>query len=549
MPEGALLRAQGVSALNYGRSKPGAALVHNLNAHSITRFNNIVHSGVSTSLHRALVPVKTGLSGNRLSFSSMPPTAGIVDYLFVAGGGSLLKVDASGNVTDWGIAAPTTNLSAAVGTAGSLTGTYQYLVTFLNNTTGHRSIANSVAASVSPTAQRVNLTDIPISTDPQVDRREIWRTLTGGVIFFRLAVINNNTIEEYTDNIIDDSLSDIELPYDNTVPYSYFDDCAGPHNASMFWITRTEPGHRGHLYYSAIGRPEAMAGFVNVTGDDDPLQKILFGNGLLIVFSESRCFQILGTNPYTARELAAVSGTSKPHTTAVTSGGALYEANDGVRLLQGLQAPLISFDAVGRLFNGESVGGLDSFSGEVATYARGEYIISDTNQTLAFNLLKGTWRNLGVGCNALYYAADADIIYATLNNQVVDLEKAGTITDAGADISFELEPKHVLLSVDHKATIQWVHIEGITQDESFSITLIIDGAEVSLGPFVASTIGATKYGSFKYGDGTKYGFKSRVTTFSVNKKGYIVGVRISGTIAQQVEIFAITIDAYVPGEK
>jgi len=548
MPDGSLLRARGVSPLNYGRSRPGSNLIHNLDAHSIVRFNNIVHSGVGTAFYRALSSIKTGLSGDRLSFASMPPTSGVVDYLFVAGGGELFKVDSSGNVTAWGIEKPSSDPSAAVGAAGNLTGTYKYLITFQNITTGHRSLPNDNEATATPTSQKVDLSSIPTSSDSQVTRREIWRTLAGGTIFFRLDTIDDNTTTTYTDDIVDADLEDTELPYDNIVPYDFFDDCAGPHNASMFWITRSESGKRGRLYYSAIGRPEAMAGFVDVTGDDDPLQKIVFGNGFLVVFSESRCFQILGTNPYAARELAHVPGTSKPHTVAVTSGGALYEANDGVRLLQGLQAPLVSFEPIGRLFRNENLGSLNAFSGVVAVYARDEYIISDTSQTIALNILKGTWRDLGIGCNAFHYASDADIIYANLNNRIVDLEKAGTVDDAGASINFELEPRHLLLSIDKKAVVQWVHIEGITQDESFTVTLILDGVEIPLGSFSATATGAKKYGTFKWGDGTKYGFRSRTATFNVNKKGHIAGVRISGTVSAQVEIFAVTLDAYIPSE-
>jgi hypothetical protein len=142
----------------------------------------------------------------------------------------------------------------------------------------------------------IDLTQIPQSSDPQVTHTELWRTIADGTAFFHLTRVPAGTTT-YTDDVADAELGFEELPVDNIKPYPWFDDCFGPYNASMFWITRTESGERGRLYYSPIGRPEAMEGFIEVATDDAPLQKGVTWTGAIFVVGEDGWYQIYGTNP------------------------------------------------------------------------------------------------------------------------------------------------------------------------------------------------------------------------------------------------------------
>lgn len=325
----------------------------------------------------------------------------------------------------------------------------------------------------------VDLTGIPESDDPQVDSVEIWRTAGGGSTYFLLTSIANG-ITTYTDNVSDDDLYALELPINNLKPYSWFDDCYGPYNASMFWITRTQTGEKGRLYYSSIGRAENVEGYINVTSDADPLQKIIGWRGYLGVLSQEGIYQILGTNPYQAKPVAGAPGTNSPHTAIVTPSGLVYYANDGVRLFDGSTSRLLNFDALSKVLRGISAGDLTSFDGVIAVYARGEYIISDLSQTLALRLEDLRWRDIGVGCNALAYAEDDDIIAASIRNAVVDLEDEGTTEDYyQTDITFTIEPGHVRLSEDKKVMLQNVHIDANANSETLSVYLIIDGLTVA----------------------------------------------------------------------
>jgi hypothetical protein len=755
LPEGFMRRYRGVSTLaqNSIISRDGSDLLYSLNAHSLVYFASNWYSGVSTSFYRAAAAIRTGLSGDRLSFATTAPVAGLPDYLFVAGGGELFKVDSNGNDTNWGIAPPGSSPALADGGAGGALTTgavYQYAVTFLCSETGHRSNPNAsddtaaitsdfklllhfegtegstTITDSSPSARsgtltgdayitntdyklgagclffdtslngyvywadsddfaltadftiegwfrlggsdsgilqqrvddnnivlldceystvgkfsqrprflikssastiielngliasdlfgwhhisinrasntwylfvngnlndsetnansypnlaaqfelgRVNyggsttymqasskvdefvivkgtalrtssfvppqspfgtdgidlggssnsvdLTDIPVSTDDQVDYVEIWRTIGDGDVLFWLTSLPNGTTT-WTDDLADSTLLSLELPLDNIKPYSWFDDCYGPWNGSMFWITRSEEGERGRVYYSAIGRAEAMQGFIEVTSDDDGLQRITSYAGQLFVLSKSKAFQVYGTNPYYSREIAGVPGTIAPHTLKITPFGPMWESQDGVRFFTGgAQAQLVAYEQVAPIFRGRAVGNFAAFTGVVATFARGEYIISNGTSTLAFSLETKRWRDLGVGCNALAYSPEADQIAATVSSTILDLEKEGETDDNGTGISLDLLTNEFNPGIPFG--VELIRIEANANGETIAAAAYINGSSSSLGNL--TTTAGRRF--------TEFDLDARIMDR--------LSTRLSGTLSDSIEIFEIQI--------
>lgn len=107
------------------------------------------------------------------------------------------------------VVAPISNLTAAVGAAGSLTGTYGYTVTFVLDDGAETEPWPGTATTVSPSSRQVNLTSIPVSSSASVSARRIYRTVASAVDpkdYYFLAEIPNNTTTTYTDNIADGSL-------------------------------------------------------------------------------------------------------------------------------------------------------------------------------------------------------------------------------------------------------------------------------------------------------------------------------------------------------
>ena len=118
-----------------------------------------------------------------------------------------------------GVSVPATAATATEGEAGSLTGDYYYRVTY-RNAQGFESNASEASSMVSPLAEKVELTDIPRSSDVQVTQRRIYRTQDGGTTYKRLTTIDNNYETSYTDQAADSALGST-LHTDQDVPVTF----------------------------------------------------------------------------------------------------------------------------------------------------------------------------------------------------------------------------------------------------------------------------------------------------------------------------------------
>lgn len=99
---------------------------------------------------------------------------------------------------------PTAAINAV---AGNLNGLYYYRVSYVSPA-GETDVGIP-SAGVSPVNQQVNLTNIPISPDPSVTARKIYRTVAGEnepALAKYVATINDNTTTTYGDNLADAGL-------------------------------------------------------------------------------------------------------------------------------------------------------------------------------------------------------------------------------------------------------------------------------------------------------------------------------------------------------
>ena len=103
-----------------------------------------------------------------------------------------------------GIAQPSNNVVAATGSVGPLSGIYYYSVTFVT-ALGETSPWPGTAIAVSPTAQMVNVSSIPIGPNGVIARR-IYRTKASSPDpkdYYLLTTITDNTTTTFTDNTAD----------------------------------------------------------------------------------------------------------------------------------------------------------------------------------------------------------------------------------------------------------------------------------------------------------------------------------------------------------
>lgn len=86
--------------------------------------------------------------------------------------------------------------TVAIGAAGTITGSLEYAVSFV--TVEGETTIGAISAVVSPTAQQVSVTAIPVGGAGVIARR-VYRRYTGDV-FHRVTTINDNTTTTYADN-------------------------------------------------------------------------------------------------------------------------------------------------------------------------------------------------------------------------------------------------------------------------------------------------------------------------------------------------------------
>jgi len=108
--------------------------------------------------------------------------------------------------------------SAINATSGNLNGSYNYVVTFITAT--GETDAKNISTTVSPVNQKVDLTNIPISSDPTVTARKIYRNTAANytvptTLLNLVCTISDNMTTTYTDNIADGSLG-VSVPRINT---------------------------------------------------------------------------------------------------------------------------------------------------------------------------------------------------------------------------------------------------------------------------------------------------------------------------------------------
>ncbi len=438
-----------------------------------------------------------------------------------------------------------------VGRVG-ISGDYRYAFTFLNSTTGHRSnplfidrdgdgIVDDIdyASITGAVRQSIHVENIPVSLDPQVDKVEAWRTFGNGVAFFKAWEVANGTLT-YDDDVADSTNSDSradadvlnieELEITNTPPSSKTHWVVW--HQGRAWTLETTPGFRGRLNFSPQGRPEAVKDFLEITNDADPLTGAVSWNGSLYVFSESKVWQVTGTDIVVARQIAGAPGTLHPYTIAVTPNGIIYFATDGVRVFDGNASALVAHDAVSLPFRGTDTDVIAAFVGDTACFGRNEYWVSDGTRILALDLIQGTWREIDFAATGLAYEEDVDDFVVTEGvdgNGVFLVDVPGLTSDGGFDLDFDMESATLRLSPDVRGVVRRVHIDLNTGGEEITATLIADDAVVAT--WILNTAAR------------------ETVSYETLTNGKRIAIRLQGALTTAaVEIFGIELDVYHPDQ-
>lgn len=110
------------------------------------------------------------------------------------------------NGSTYPVTTPAAPVAALAGVTGLIEdGTHSYKVTYVN---GYGETVASAASNVVTNAvgNKKNTVTIPVSSDPNVTARKIYRTAAGGSTYLLLTTISDNTTTSYLDNTADASL-------------------------------------------------------------------------------------------------------------------------------------------------------------------------------------------------------------------------------------------------------------------------------------------------------------------------------------------------------
>jgi hypothetical protein len=181
------------------------------------------------------------------------------NYMFIGNGvNGPYKWDGT-NFTQHGVSAPTSTITVASGTTGSLItgGVYRWAYTYVNSALVEGNISPVPSTWVVTTAGNglaANLTTIgTAAASGGVARRRLYRTLNGGATYFKVADISDNTTTSYTDQTADANLG-AAAPTDNGLPPAYN---AIFYHRNILFVN--DPANPNYVWYSTIGQPYTFA--------------------------------------------------------------------------------------------------------------------------------------------------------------------------------------------------------------------------------------------------------------------------------------------------
>lgn len=252
--------------------------------------------------------------------------------------GTVQRIDGA-VVMDAGIPAPTSAPTTVEGAAGALAaGAYIYVITFLNSATGAESDFGTKSTSLTITAdKKIDLTAIPVSSNGQVNARNIYRTEADqtGEYFF-VAQLTDNTTTTYTDNVKDEDL-DTRASLDNGLPPGSLIFCEAW--AERLWVMNKET-----VFFSRAGLPESMSADFSIpilVNDGHVLRGMAAQADRLIVGKTNKMHYIRGDDEsnFGRHTLSDRHGLFAGHSLVVVEGvafwfgGTDFFLNDGTKTL------------------------------------------------------------------------------------------------------------------------------------------------------------------------------------------------------------------------
>lgn len=220
-----------------------------------------------------------------------------------------------------------------------LTGAYEYLVTFRRS--GNYPVESNpspASTSIIFTGQKGTLTAIPVSADPKVNQRRLYRSTAGGTRYYWLDDIDDNTTTTYAlDEINDDTLlGGDEVSYDRLPPPAgkYFE----VWDSRLFIGGITEYPHMVMFTNTNTSEEMASTNFLQFrVKQSETMKQIKVFGDMLFVFFETVAFRVnkVGASYYEVEELPQNIGVLASWSVAVCDTSLVWLSEFGIEVFNG----------------------------------------------------------------------------------------------------------------------------------------------------------------------------------------------------------------------
>lgn len=215
-------------------------------------------------------------------------------------------------------------------------GTWNYRYTFVTDNGVESNAGPSVAAEEDTSQSWTSIVHagIPTSTAANVVKRRIYRTTNGGVTYFLVATLNDNTTTSYTDSTADTGLGSSQPP----LAGDQLLDNSPPPQASIIYIWKRtaflagDPLNPTTLFFSNFDEPETFP-ILNAFTLDDTITGIYESNEGLVITTESDTWRVIGDNPdyFVERVIRTMGAVGMRAVGEIRTDGYMLD-NDGLRL-------------------------------------------------------------------------------------------------------------------------------------------------------------------------------------------------------------------------
>ena len=175
-------------------------------------------------------------------------------------------------------------------------------------------------------------TNIPVSTDANVKKRNLYRTVANGEIYYYLTTIEDNTTTVYEDHNFDEALGD-ELDENRVPPPNC--DFITEMNGTTFYVGLKTEQHK--IAYSTQGFPYYVPALnrLEVGTGKDKFTGILRAENTLLLFKANEIWALMGVDAttFTIQCLSPRIGCVNGDTLQLLSGYCFFVSNRGLEVM------------------------------------------------------------------------------------------------------------------------------------------------------------------------------------------------------------------------